>query len=57
MDLPAFATPGTAAKPEEKDAAAKSDDKKPNSKAKAPTGLAQDAAKALLEKLRAGKRK
>jgi pSer/pThr/pTyr-binding forkhead associated (FHA) protein len=54
MELPNFAASAEAAA---KEPAAKADDKKPNSKAKPPTGLAQDAAKAILEKLRAGKRK
>jgi pSer/pThr/pTyr-binding forkhead associated (FHA) protein len=54
MEMPVF-TP-----PEETSgeaASAKADDKKPVAKPKPPTGAAQDAAKAILDKLRAGKRK
>jgi predicted component of type VI protein secretion system len=56
MDIPTFPPPPGEGKPAET-AAAKPDDKKPNSKAKPATGAAQDAAKAILEKLRQGKRK
>ena len=53
MDMPAFVPPEETPK----EAAAKPDDKKPTSKPKHATGAAQDAAKAILDKLRAGKRK
>lgn len=53
MDMPVFLPPEEAAK----DAAAKPDDKKPNTKSKHATGAAQDAAKAILDKIRQGKRK
>jgi hypothetical protein len=53
MEIPAFGGPGE----ELKEAAAKPDDKKPTTKAKPATGAAQDAAKAILEKIRQGKRK
>jgi pSer/pThr/pTyr-binding forkhead associated (FHA) protein len=53
MEIPTFAGPGE----EPKETAAKPDDKKPNTKAKPATGAAQDAAKAILEKIRQGKRK
>jgi hypothetical protein len=56
MDIPAFPPPPGEEKPVET-AVAKPDDKKPNTKAKPATGAAQDAAKAILEKLRQGKRK
>lgn len=58
MDMPAFVPPEDAAKDP---AAAKKDEKpeekKPGAKAPAKTGAAQDAAKAILEKMRAGRRK
>jgi pSer/pThr/pTyr-binding forkhead associated (FHA) protein len=53
MEMPAFA----ASEEELKAAEAKPDDKKPTSKPKAPSGAAQDAAKAILDKMRLGKRK
>jgi predicted component of type VI protein secretion system len=53
MDIPPFAS----SEEEPKEAGAKPDDKKPNTKPKVPTGAAQDAAKAILEKIRLGKRK
>lgn len=52
MDMPAFVPPEEAAK----EASAKPDDKKSTAK-KHATGAAQDAAKAILDKLRSGKRK
>jgi pSer/pThr/pTyr-binding forkhead associated (FHA) protein len=57
MDLPSFTPPpeGAAAKPAE--AAANPDEKKkPDTKAKHATGAAQNAAAAILAKLKAGKR-
>jgi len=55
MDMPAFVPGDGEPKPaaEEK----KPDDKKGSGKAKHATGAAQDAAKAILEKMRQGKRK
>jgi pSer/pThr/pTyr-binding forkhead associated (FHA) protein len=53
MEIPTFGEPGE----EAKEAAAQPGDKKPNTKAKPATGAAQDAAKAILEKIRQGKRK
>ena len=53
MEMPAFTMPGE----EPKEAAEKADDKKPTNKPKPPTGAAQDAAKAILDKMRQGKRK
>lgn len=53
MEIPTFGGPGE----ESKETAAKPDDKKPNTRAKPATGAAQDAAKAILEKIRQGKRK
>ena len=53
MEMPAFTATGEEIKPEP----AKEDDKKPTSKPKPPTGAAQDAAKAILDKIRLGKRK
>jgi len=57
MDMPAY--PPGAAPTEEQVAAAKQDekDKKIAAKSKPATGAAQDAAKAILDKLRQGKRK
>jgi pSer/pThr/pTyr-binding forkhead associated (FHA) protein len=52
MDVPAFTTVDTS-----KESAEKADDKKAQNKAKPATGAAQDAAKAILDKIRAGKRK
>jgi pSer/pThr/pTyr-binding forkhead associated (FHA) protein len=59
MEMPVYTPPGETPKEpaEGEPAAAKPDDKKPTSKPKPPTGAAQDAAKAILDKLRAGKRK
>lgn len=56
MDMPSFVPPGD---PKEEDkAAAKADDKKSTTgKKQHQTGAAQDAAKAILEKLKQGKRK
>ena len=53
MEMPAFTLPGE----EPKEGAEKADDKKPTNKPKPPTGAAQDAAKAILDKMRLGKRK
>jgi pSer/pThr/pTyr-binding forkhead associated (FHA) protein len=53
MEIPVFPSPGEGSK----EAAAKPEDKKPDTKAKPPTGAAQDAAKAILDKIRQGKRK
>jgi pSer/pThr/pTyr-binding forkhead associated (FHA) protein len=53
MEIPTFGEPGE----ETKETAAQPDDKKPSTKAKPATGAAQDAAKAILEKIRQGKRK
>ncbi len=53
MDMPAYVASGET--PPE--AAAKPDDKKPDAKDKHKTGAAQDAAKAILDKIRLGKRK
>ena len=52
-EIPTFGEPGE----EAKETAAQPDDKKPSTKAKPATGAAQDAAKAILEKIRQGKRK
>jgi pSer/pThr/pTyr-binding forkhead associated (FHA) protein len=52
MEMPAFAPPDGAAKAEEKP-----EEKKPDPKKKPATGAAQNAAQAILDKLRAGKRK
>jgi pSer/pThr/pTyr-binding forkhead associated (FHA) protein len=53
MEIPTFGEPGE----EAKENAVQPDDKKPSTKAKPATGAAQDAAKAILEKIRQGKRK
>jgi pSer/pThr/pTyr-binding forkhead associated (FHA) protein len=53
MEIPTVSGPGE----ELKETAAQPDDKKPSTKAKPATGAAQDAAKAILEKIRQGKRK
>jgi pSer/pThr/pTyr-binding forkhead associated (FHA) protein len=53
MEIPTFGEPGE----EAKENAVQADDKKPSTKAKPATGAAQDAAKAILEKIRQGKRK
>jgi pSer/pThr/pTyr-binding forkhead associated (FHA) protein len=52
-EMPTFGEPGE----ESKETAAQPDDKKPGAKAKPATHAAQDAAKAILEKIRQGKRK
>ena len=58
MDMPAFTPPPPTGKaPKEETAAEKPEEKKPAEKKKVVTGAAQDAAKAILDKLRAGKRK
>jgi predicted component of type VI protein secretion system len=54
MDMPAFVPPEGAAA-EKKDE--KPEEKKPAAKAPNKTGAAQDAAKAILDKMRAGRRK
>lgn len=56
MDMPAFTPQGEPA-PAEAAAEAKTDDKKSTAKVKHAAGAAQDAAKAILEKMRQGKRK
>jgi predicted component of type VI protein secretion system len=55
MDMPAFVAPGDTPPDASKEPAAKPEDKK--SKNKHATGAAQDAAKAILDKLRQGRRK
>jgi hypothetical protein len=56
MDMPAF-VPQDATDPAAEKKDEKPEDKKPAAKAPAKTGAAQDAAKAILEKMRAGRRK
>ena len=55
MDLPAFAP--TESEPAAEKKEEKPEEKKPAAKAPAKNGAAQDAAKAILEKMRAGRRK
>jgi pSer/pThr/pTyr-binding forkhead associated (FHA) protein len=55
MDVPAFAPSEAETIAEKKEE--KPEEKKPAAKAPAKTGAAQDAAKAILEKMRAGRRK
>ncbi|MBI3824249.1 MAG: FHA domain-containing protein [Planctomycetes bacterium] len=57
MDMPAFAPPEEEGQPTAQQAAAKAEEKKIAAKSKPATGAAQDAAKAILDKIRQGKRK